>query len=171
MKVNVLSHSGFREDKPLEFSGELDLSHITYWGQHPFHDIHVQGIITRLQLTTFRADYSVTYTRKLLCGRCLKEIEHELEEQYSHLLQEVEREDSVTEDTYIPVINGILDVTQMVSTDLFLKLDDVALCSQDCKGICPVCGGDRNEKDCGCSVKTPDPRFDKLRELLDKSPK
>jgi uncharacterized protein len=26
--------------------------------------------------------------------------------------------------------------------------------SEDCKGLCPVCGADRNEKACSCAVAT-----------------
>ena len=40
-------------------------------------------------------------------------------------------------------------------------------CREDCKGICPHCGADRNEVDCDCEKKQIDPRFAALRALLD----
>jgi uncharacterized protein len=42
------------------------------------------------------------------------------------------------------------------------------LCSEECKGICPECGANRNEKECGCAVRHVDPRFQALEKLLKK---
>ncbi|MBQ3561654.1 MAG: DUF177 domain-containing protein, partial [Oscillospiraceae bacterium] len=41
------------------------------------------------------------------------------------------------------------------------------LCREDCKGLCPVCGSDLNEKTCNCNQKQIDPRLEKLKMLLD----
>ena len=40
------------------------------------------------------------------------------------------------------------------------------LCSEDCKGLCPKCGRDLNEGECGCDLKEPDPRLAVLAQLL-----
>ena len=40
------------------------------------------------------------------------------------------------------------------------------LCKEDCKGLCPHCGADRNETDCCCEKKQIDPRFAALHALL-----
>ena len=42
------------------------------------------------------------------------------------------------------------------------------LCKPDCKGLCPVCGHDLNEGDCGCDRFVPDPRLAALQQLIDK---
>ena len=33
--------------------------------------------------------------------------------------------------------------------------------------VCPVCGKNRNEGDCGCEKQTVDPRLEILKQLMD----
>jgi len=40
-----------------------------------------------------------------------------------------------------------------------LALPMQRVCSEVCKGICPVCGRNRNEVDCDCKVETTDDRW------------
>jgi uncharacterized protein len=42
------------------------------------------------------------------------------------------------------------------------------LCREDCAGLCPVCGADRNAGDCGCAQEEVDSRWDALRELSER---
>jgi uncharacterized protein len=39
------------------------------------------------------------------------------------------------------------------------------VCSDACKGICPVCGRNRNETLCDCQVESADDRWGALRKL------
>jgi len=39
------------------------------------------------------------------------------------------------------------------------------VCREDCRGLCPACGADRNETDCGHGRREPDPRWAALREI------
>jgi uncharacterized protein len=43
---------------------------------------------------------------------------------------------------------------EFIREQLLLAIPMVPLHSPDCKGLCPVCGGDRNERDCGCRIGT-----------------
>jgi uncharacterized protein len=47
-----------------------------------------------------------------------------------------------------------LSLDAMVESNLVLALPIQSLCSPGCKGLCPVCGSNRNEKDCGCVLET-----------------
>jgi uncharacterized protein len=58
-----------------------------------------------------------------------------------------------------------LDLVPYVWEVLLLNLPERALCSEDCRGLCPICGHNRNEGDCGCREDGVDPRFDVLRGL------
>jgi len=40
------------------------------------------------------------------------------------------------------------------------------LCREDCKGVCPVCGQNRNERDCGCDTFVPDPRMAAINTIF-----
>lgn len=67
----------------------------------------------------------------------------------------------------IPVdsFQGELDLSQYMWEVLLLNLPERATCRDDCRGLCPVCGQNRNEADCGCTEDNTDPRFAILRDL------
>jgi uncharacterized protein len=39
------------------------------------------------------------------------------------------------------------------------------LCSENCKGLCPVCGANLNACSCGCSALPVDPRLAILKNI------
>ncbi len=45
-----------------------------------------------------------------------------------------------------------IDITEPLRQEIILHFPSIPVCYTGCKGICPVCGGDRNKKDCGCKV-------------------
>ena len=58
-----------------------------------------------------------------------------------------------------------LAVADIVKEQVLLNLPMQRVCSEACKGICPVCGANRNEVDCQCEVKPVDDRWQALRNL------
>ena len=48
---------------------------------------------------------------------------------------------------------------------VLLALPMQVVCSEDCKGICPACGTNRNQGNCGCRSELPDNRWSKLKML------
>lgn len=62
------------------------------------------------------------------------------------------------------------DLGGLLWEEFVLSLPVKPLCRADCKGVCPVCGKNRNEGDCACSIEEGDPRLAALRTLrLNKS--
>jgi uncharacterized protein len=45
-----------------------------------------------------------------------------------------------------------LVLEDILREQLLLQLPMQHICSETCKGICPVCGANRNEADCGCEA-------------------
>src|SRR3984957_10705155 len=43
-----------------------------------------------------------------------------------------------------------LELEDIIREQLLLQLPMQRVCSEDCKGICPICGGNRNEAACKC---------------------
>jgi DUF177 domain-containing protein len=58
-----------------------------------------------------------------------------------------------------------LDLASLVETETTLALPMKPLCADGCRGLCPVCGTNRNATVCGCTVKAPDPRWAALQGL------
>jgi len=48
---------------------------------------------------------------------------------------------------------------------VLLALPMQLVCTDTCKGICPVCGQNRNQRDCGCHSEAVDDRWSKLKTL------
>ncbi len=60
----------------------------------------------------------------------------------------------------------ILDLTELMRQYAVMEAVRLALCSVDCKGLCPTCGQNLNVADCGCSKQAIDPRMAALAKLL-----
>ena len=56
-----------------------------------------------------------------------------------------------------------LSLEDVVREQVLLSLPERALCREDCKGLCPHCGENRNERDCGCGSKQIDSRWSALQ--------
>ena len=56
-----------------------------------------------------------------------------------------------------------LELKDILREQVLLALPMQLTCREECKGICPVCGQDRNLVECGCVVETVDDRWSALR--------
>jgi uncharacterized protein len=68
------------------------------------------------------------------------------------------------EETY-PLVGDQLDLMPLARDAVLLNLPNVPLCREDCAGLCPQCGADRNEGDCACRQPSLDPRWAALDVL------
>ncbi|KUL03338.1 MAG: Uncharacterized protein XE12_0521 [Synergistales bacterium 54_9] len=59
-----------------------------------------------------------------------------------------------------------IDIADQVWETLVMALPEKVLCREDCKGICPVCGSNRNYENCSCGESGRDPRLDVLADIL-----
>ena len=108
--------------------------------------------------------YTADFTLNLACDRCLTPLVRPERMEFSHtVVLSLNREEN---DEFIVVSDGLLDLAELVNADILLELPTSVVCGEDCKGLCPICGHNLNEGDCGCDRSVPDRRFDKLRELL-----
>ena len=99
------------------------------------------------------------------CRRCLREVLSSIEEEVNFLFAESGMEEA-DEDDVFPISSGSreLDLSPAVREAWLLAVPQFALCMDDCKGLCPTCGADRNTGECTCSPVA-DPRWAGLREL------
>jgi uncharacterized protein len=59
-----------------------------------------------------------------------------------------------------------IDLNEVILEQINLSIPLKPVCSEDCKGICPVCGKNQKLGTCDCSLKDTDPRLQKLKTLL-----
>lgn len=58
-----------------------------------------------------------------------------------------------------------IDLEPALREQLILALPPYPVCQEGCKGLCPVCGTNLNERECGCDRKVPDPRWAGLEKF------
>ena len=63
-----------------------------------------------------------------------------------------------------------LDLGEVIREQVLLGLPLKPLCREDCQGLCPRCGKNRNADPCGCTPEEEagDSRLEPLRKLFDK---
>jgi uncharacterized protein len=59
-----------------------------------------------------------------------------------------------------------IELEDVLREQVLLMLPMQRVCADDCKGICPVCGKNRNETSCDCREKPADDRWSALRNIL-----
>jgi DUF177 domain-containing protein len=112
----------------------------------------------------------MTATVPQTCGRCLESFPARVDATVDVRLvprpatkDSVElRDDDLDVDFYV---DDQLDLNRVVETETTLALPMKPLCREDCRGLCPACGGNRNLVACACAGRASDPRLAALRDL------
>ena len=99
------------------------------------------------------------------CARCLKPIEVDVDFDIHELLGR--EEDGAHEDDDIILFDGYeIELDDIVTDHFLMNISGRYLCTEECKGLCPKCGHDLNEGDCGCDREYIDPRWQALADIL-----
>ncbi len=61
--------------------------------------------------------------------------------------------------------DDVLDLGEIIREQFYLALPMKPLCREDCRGLCPVCGINRNRETCTCKAEWVDPRLEPLKRL------
>jgi len=99
---------------------------------------------------------------RIECRRCLTEMEQE----FNVPVEEVFITGPGDQDDY-RVIGDEIDLEPMARDAIVLSLPLNPLCTADCKGLCPQCGQNLNDADCGHRARTADVRWEPLLRLKD----
>ncbi|MBQ7408499.1 MAG: DUF177 domain-containing protein [Clostridia bacterium] len=89
------------------------------------------------------ADVTLSYQLKGDCSRCLESALASVSYSYSAKYSLFPQEDEY------PYKSGKIDLTASVNESLIVSQPSVIYCKEDCKGLCPVCGANLNQVDCG----------------------
>jgi len=115
---------------------------------------------------------SVETNLEFSCARCLEPVGHEVARNFDLIYrpQGVDRrgeEVSISEaETEIGYYQGEgLLLEDVLREQVLLATPVRALCREDCKGLCPQCGGNLNVVQCHCEQHVSDPRWDALSEI------
>ena len=154
-------------DEPVEaLNATLASANHDYEFRSPLH-VHVR--FSR-SLHDLFFDGEVSGRAEATCGRCLEAFPLQVDQEFSLVLTpatplsgEIElAPGDLTQSFY----EGTeVDLTPLVYEQVMLALPTRPLCGEECRGLCPQCGSNRNTGQCACTVETGDPRWSALRNL------
>lgn len=138
--------------------------------------IYLTPIFTQLQIVkdseTLFLTGTVSTTVRMKCARCLESFQADLQSEFELIFCtravtgekpeiELSKEDLIT----FEYKEEVIDLHDRVRETLLLAIPIKPLCSEECKGLCPICGQDLNKGECGCRQKVFSSKFSELRSL------
>lgn len=149
----------------LDFSG-YDVSQLT--------PLHASGMAELLANTEgeVRIQGKLAVEMGFQCDRCLEGARFPLDAAFDLFYQpmrliardeEVEIDEGEAEIAFYE--KGGIQLEDVLREQVLLALPMQRVCREECQGICPVCGANRNETECHCRVETTDDRWGALRDL------
>ena len=157
-----------QSDSPLELHGQVSAED-TVAGRNDFKLAGpIEASLTARSAEGTAVVYGVTSAElELVCSRCLRETKERFEfsvtEMFTLQAEIAERDDDIHF-----VRDEIVDLAPYVREAFAVQLPMAAVCSEDCKGLCPECGADRNTEACSCSQERVDPRLAGLKDFFKK---
>ena len=109
---------------------------------------------------------TVTVPYETVCDRCLVPLKQVLDLEFNKTVALEDTLENEDNDDYVIIRNRMLDLDEALQEAVVLSLPSKHLCSEDCKGLCAICGKDLNEGPCNCVTKESNPMWDEIRKKL-----
>ncbi|WDC84034.1 DUF177 domain-containing protein [Caloramator sp. mosi_1] len=162
MKIDVqdlLIGKSVDKDVCEDFSlAKIDFNNNEYTFEGP---IHIKGTLSKIEDGVVFKGHILAKV-KTVCSRCLDEIVKDLNIEF-----EEEFRKSQDELGY-KIIDNFIDITKLIEDNILLNVPLKTLCSESCKGLCPVCGTNLNKSTCSCDTQIIDPRLEKLKNFFNR---
>ena len=152
------------QDLHFEQRGSAEL--LESWGGKFKQPFVVDGILL-FDEKNYLVQGSVHTQVELGCSRCLKPVTYTVNADFSALLikESLQDEADLVDEDVVVYTGGMADLTPLIEGIIVSEIPMSLLCSEDCKGLCAICGSNLNTKDCGCREDNIDPRWEKLKQL------
>jgi len=153
--------------------GELDFKDDGIWQAGP---LHARGSAELLANTDgeVRIQGNLDVCMEAECDRCLSRAQFPLNTGFDLFYRPmscIARDEEVGLDEGEAELGfyegGGMELEDILREQILLQMPMQRVCSEDCKGICPSCGKNRNETPCDCKDEHPDNRWGALRQLKD----
>ena len=113
----------------------------------------------------------ITVEMEADCDRCLEPARFPIDSDFSLFYRPVEEgygdeKEIDTGEAEMGFYEGDgVELNDVVREFVLLTLPMQRVCSEGCQGICPVCGQNRNQKECECQTEVSDDRWAALKSL------
>ncbi len=155
MKLDLERQEHGRSELPVE--GDLALG----LGDGRPAQARVHGVIVVDNLESrFLLGGTVAAEGRAECSRCLAEFDLRWDVPLEIMvLRDVETDEGEGDSLDIRQRTGEVDLAEALRESAVLALPLAPVCREDCLGLCPGCGIDRNTGTCDCADKDTDPRW------------
>ncbi len=173
----IKGHKGAQLDRRI--SVDCEQLGIDGLEQQCLRPLDVQAVVTNIGDGTFSVDGHVECELELVCSRCLEPFTYHLLGEFSEefFLEGGERHEQWQRrqeeagnhpaDEQIRFYSGNrLDLTDTVRDAVMLAVPMKIVCRDECQGICPVCGQNKNQHQCSCQADDVDLRWTVLKDFL-----
>jgi DUF177 domain-containing protein len=116
------------------------------------HGVYMEGEITGREAET--------------CVRCLEPFVRDARVEIAEAFSEDVRPQDAQFADLAPLVDRTIDVNELVEQLLEVDEPIAAVCMQDCAGICPHCGVNRNRERCNCHEEQIDERLAGLAKFI-----
>jgi len=151
--------------------GQIDFADVDVRQAGP---LHVQGVAELLADTEgeVRIRGNLSVEMRAECDRCLGDALFPLETKLDLFYQPMA---NIARDEEMEIDEGEaeigfyegegIELEDILREQILLLLPMQRVCRDDCKGICPLCGKNRNEAACECKPAAIDDRWQALRDI------
>ena len=162
LNVGFIIHEsvGYSRDFPFEFPS------VTLKPDSDLKNLSGKVRVTRTQQGLL-VQARMTAATGCECVRCLDDFYQPLAIDFVELYAFTPN--SRTESGLMVPETGLLDLEPLVREEMLLAIPINPICRPDCKGLCPVCGGNLNETLCTHEDEEVDSRLSVLKTLLDEN--
>ncbi len=162
------------EKRPVHFNVDVPAGEIEFDSKLSQSSVlHAEGRAELLNhsLGEIRIEGKLTVTMAATCDRCLEPALFPVEDTFDLVYMPAEESTGGEREVDEAAIEvGFYEGGGVAINDVFREVVLLALpmqlvCEEDCKGICPNCGENRNQRACGCQPRLSDDRWSQLKKL------
>lgn len=164
--VDKLPEEGLEISQDFEFSSSELVDESALFLKPTHVEMHIKKIGDKIQIKG-----KIETCLSLVCSRCLVPFKFFVDSKYD-LVYLPEELDSIKEELKDSDMSSFfyrnrqIDMRGVILEQLNLTFPVKPLCSEECQGICPVCGKNQRFGKCDCGVKDSDPRLQKLKVFI-----
>jgi uncharacterized protein len=113
----------------------------------------------------FEINGSINTVLQLYCSRCIDEIPYPINTDFYVTMIDSSYENEFKDRDFIIIKENEVDILPYIDGVIYSEIPLVPLCSDNCKGLCPICGTNKNLSQCHCKKDNIDPRWEKLKDF------